>query len=262
MNCHSIQNRLTEFITGQLDDTANEAVRSHLGQCQDCRARFQELAAAWDSFGRLPRPEPSKRLRRRFYAFLEQEKKIPATRQKTVNFRFRISWMTPRLAAVAAIFLAGLFFGYEIGAQRARNGRLLELGQEVQSIKQQMSISMLQQQSSFERMKGVQISTEVSQPGDLLIQMLFSKINTDPSVPVRLAAVDAVALFSDRENVQTLLINSLLNQESPLVQVAIIDQLNMVREKTALKALKMLIESQDTQSDVKTYAEKILQEIS
>ena len=57
MNCQYIQNQLTEFVTGQLDETANEAVRSHLGTCPDCRARFEELAAVWDRVGRLPRPE-------------------------------------------------------------------------------------------------------------------------------------------------------------------------------------------------------------
>jgi hypothetical protein len=261
MNCKTVQDQLTDYLTGQIDEAVRDAFNIHIRECPVCQARLHELETAWHDLGTLPRHEPSPLLRQRFYAMLEQERPKKPNRQKG-KFGFGHLLGSPRLALTAAIFLMGLFLGYEIGGHRLREGRLLELGQEVQSIKQQMSISMLQQQSSFERMKGVRLSTEVSQPGDLLIQMLFSKINADPSVPVRLAAIDAIALFSDREDVQTLLINSLLNQDSPLVQIAIIDQLTYVREKTALTALKMLIENQDTQPDVKRYAEKTLQEIS
>ena len=91
--------------------------------------------------------------------------------------------------------------------------------------------------------------------------MLFTKINSDPSIHVRLAAIDAVTLFSNRKDVQTQLVNALLNQESPLVQVALIDQIMVIREKNALTALKMLIQNQETQSDVKDYAEEKLQEL-
>ena len=71
-----------------------------------------------------------------------------------------------------------------------------------------------------------------------------------------------MALFSEREEVQALLINSLMNQESPLVQIAIIDQLIYVKEKKSLSAVKMLLENQDTQPDVKTYLVERLKEIS
>jgi hypothetical protein len=260
MNCKIVQDQLTDYLTGQIDEAVRDAFNIHIRKCPVCQAKLHELETVWHDLGTLPRHEPSPLLRQRFYAMLEERRKKP-NRQKR-KFGFGLLLGSPRLAVTAAIFLMGLFLGYQIGVSRLRSRQLLELGQEVQSIKQQMSISMLQQQSSFDRMKGVHLSTEVSQPGDLLIQMLFSKINTDPSMPVRLAAIDAIALFSDRDDVQTLLINSLLNQDSPLVQIAIIDQLTYVREKTALTALKMLIESQDTQPDVKRYAEKTLQEIS
>jgi hypothetical protein len=261
MNCKTVQNLLTDYLTGQIDETKRDAFSIHFRECPICQARLHELETVWHGLDNLPRHEPSPRLRERFYTMLEQEMRKKESRQKEkTGFGFFLG--SPRLAVTAAIFMMGLFLGYEIGGHRLRESRLLELRQEVESIKQQMSISMLQQQSSFERMKGVRLSTEVSQPNDLLIQMLFSKINTDPSVSVRLAAVDAVALFSARNDVQTLLINSLLSQNSPLVQIAIIDQLTYIREKTALTALKILIESQDTQPDVKRFAEKTLQEIS
>jgi hypothetical protein len=58
---------------------------------------------------------------------------------------------------------------------------------------------------------------------------------------VRLSAVDALYLFSDREEVRTALPASLSRQASPLVQIALIDLLVSLKEKQAAAALKKLL---------------------
>ena len=263
MNCQTIQDRLTDYITHQLEPNEQQAIEAHLDQCADCQASLQEIEATWQALGQVPRKEPSPLLRQRFYTMLQHETEKTSWLKRVQQFFDSAAhgWM-PQIATACAVFLIGIFVGYGIHDNRANNSQILQLGQQVQSMKQMMSISMLQKKSSFDRMEGVSLSTQVEQPGDLLIQMLFSKINSDPSLSVRLAAIDAVSLFSNREDVQALLTNSLMNQTSPLVQVALIDQLMYVKEKNALNALKLLIENQDTQSEVKTYASQKLKELS
>ena len=265
MSCQTFQDQLTAYLDGQLSESEFEACQNHLNECPECRSRLAELESVWHDLGNLQKQEPSPALRKRFYTMLEVEKTGHSSLKERFNSLVQM-WVGlkpgPRLAASFAVFLIGILVGYGFSGKNAGRNQLLQLGQEVQSMKQMMSITMLQNESSFDRMKGARLSAEVDRPGDLLIQMLFSKINSDPSVHVRLAAVDAVTLFSQREDVQVLLTNSLINQESPLVQVAIIDQLIAIREKNGLAALKLLIESNETQPDVKTYAAEKLRELS
>lgn len=265
MNCQSIQDLLIEYITGQTEESIHQAIASHLEQCPNCQEKSSEIESIWKDLGTLNQLEPSPLLRQRFYAMLDKETHPGHSWQKGVYTcieRLFSLKVFPRLAITLSIFFIGLFLGYEFGENRSQQNQILQLGQEVQSIKQQMSMTMLQQASAFDRMEGVRLSEEVHRPHDLLIQMLFAKINTDPSVSVRLAAIDAVALFTSRDDVQNLLINSLLNQESPLVQIALIDQLISLKEKKALSALRILIESQETEREVKTYARRRLHQLT
>ena len=260
MNCQSIQQQLTDYLTGQLDTENRDNIQAHLLECPDCQAELNQLEAVWNGLEQIPQEVPSPMLRQKFNRMLEEERSRKSLRTKIRESltEWNAHRPAPQFVAGFAIFIIGLVVGYGVRGSRSHHHDLLKLGQEVQSMKQMMSISMLQQESSFDRMKGVTLSTEVEKPGDLLIQMLFTKINSDPSVHVRLSAIDAVSLFSSRKDVQTQLVNALLNQDSPMVQIALIDQIMSIREKNALTALRMLIENQETLPDVKKYAEEKL----
>ena len=78
-------------------------------------------------------------------------------------------------------------------------------------------------------------------PAPSLIAALLDTLDNDPSVNVRLSAVDALYLFSGREEVRTALTASLSRQTSPLVQIALIDLLVSLKEKQAAAALKKLL---------------------
>jgi hypothetical protein len=77
-----------------------------------------------------------------------------------------------------------------------------------------------------------------------------------------LAAVDALYLFYDSPGVKDGLLRSLKNQPSPLVQVALIDLIVNMRERQAVDSLRLLIEDEKINPDVKEYAERGLQQLS
>jgi len=78
---------------------------------------------------------------------------------------------------------------------------------------------------------------------------------------VRLAAVDALYLFRNHPLVKDSLIRALSGQESPLVQVALIDLLVEIRERRAAEALKDLIQNARLDPDVRKHAELGLKQI-
>jgi HEAT repeat protein len=90
---------------------------------------------------------------------------------------------------------------------------------------------------------------------------LVNTLNTDPNINVRLAAVEALYLFRNQPGVRDNLTNSLALQDSPLVQVALIDLLVEIREQRASEALKALIKNEKLNPDVKKLAEQGIKQL-
>jgi HEAT repeat protein len=98
------------------------------------------------------------------------------------------------------------------------------------------------------------MSREVGTPDDRLLDTLIKTLDSDPDVNVRMAAVDALGRYSDRERVRRALVSSLRAEQSPLVQVSLIDLLIQLREPGVKPVLKSLIEDKDTLEPVKKRA--------
>ena len=115
--------------------------------------------------------------------------------------------------------------------------------------------------SPSERLHGISIGAKVEQPGDRVLQSLLQTLNNDPNVKVRLAAVDALYLFRNKTQVRQGLIESLRGQTSPLVQIALIDLLTEIREEKSIDALKLLIQENNLNLNVKERAETGLRQL-
>jgi HEAT repeat protein len=58
-----------------------------------------------------------------------------------------------------------------------------------------------------------------------VLSALLTAVKEDPNVNVRLAAIDALGSVVERPNVQKSLVDSLPRQDSPMVQIALVDLL-------------------------------------
>ena len=101
-------------------------------------------------------------------------------------------------------------------------------------------LSLLQQQSASERLRGVSWSSQVPQPEEAILSALLQTLNSDPNVNVRLASVDALRRFGGREGVRRDVAEALPQQESPLVQIALIDFLLEAEGPEAAGVLRRL----------------------
>jgi HEAT repeat protein len=124
-----------------------------------------------------------------------------------------------------------------------------------------VTLSLLQQQNASDRLRGVNWSYRVEPSDPEVLGALLTTVNRDPNINVRLAAVDALRKFSDSPVGRKGLVQSLGKQDSPLVQIAILDQIVDVREKTASPSIKFLLSKQDLNPDVKQRAEWALRQI-
>jgi anti-sigma factor RsiW len=261
MTCDKIQERFADYLTGDLDEAGQAEIQAHIAACPACREDLENLTLAWAKLGVLPEEQPTNAVRGRFYAMLEDYKTARTAAPAKVRVR---DWFTFRRPAFAASFsalllLAGLGAGWLLSRGGIGGPRL---SSEVQDMRQQVAISLLNQSSAADRLQGVSYSSEVKDPKPTTLEALFKAVDTDPNPNVRLAAVDALYLFRGRPGVRERLVQSLSTQSYPLVQVALIDFLVEVREAKAVEALKKLIDSGDLTPDVKQRAEQGLKQIT
>jgi len=270
MNCDRIKERFAGYLTGDIDPAAEAELRAHIAACSACRTELESLSALWAKLGVLPREQPSGRLREGFYAMLEDYKRgldteAAEARDKGRRRQFLRDFFSFRKPAYAfslslALLVVGIGTGYFL---RAGSGRkeIAALHREVGDLRQTVALNMLDRPSATDRLQAVGWSSKVEDPDDRTLRALVDTLNNDPNVNVRLAAVDALYLFRNHPLVKDSLIRALSGQESPLVQVALIDLLVEIRERRAAEALKDLIQNARLDPDVRKHAELGLKQI-
>ncbi|MCU0324873.1 MAG: HEAT repeat domain-containing protein [Spirosomaceae bacterium] len=125
----------------------------------------------------------------------------------------------------------------------------------IQDVQKRMILAMLKQESASARLQAVNYSYDMTMADDTLLNALIRTLDYDPSVNVRMAAVEAVGRFGKSPMVRTSLVNSLMKQNDPSMQIAVIDMLIELRERRAVPILASLAESSQLPDFVKEKAE-------
>lgn len=135
--------------------------------------------------------------------------------------------------------------------KRTSGGEVKELAQEVTSLKEMMMISLLEKESATDRLKAVSLSEEIQGPSRKVTDALFKTLNSDPSVNVRLASLEALQSYSKSPMVREGLVRAIAQQDSPLLQVALADVMVKLQEKSSVKELKKIMDQKETPTEVK-----------
>ncbi len=166
-----------------------------------------------------------------------------------------------RFAAAAAVLVLGVIIGRQTAPPPAVDPQLAMLREELRDMRQMVTLSLLQQQSASERLKGVSFTTQIEQPGSEVTLALLDTLIHDPNVSVRLATIDALKRFAARDNVRLGMIEALARQTSPLVQIALIDFLVDTNGRDAADTLRRLSSDPMVDQAVRGRATEALQQI-
>ena len=131
----------------------------------------------------------------------------------------------------AGLLVCGILFGRFLPQTGDSHTEMAQLRGQVENLHQMVALSMLQQQSPSARMRGVTYSEKIAQPDPQVLDALLQAVNHDSNVNVRLSAVDALQKFATEQEVARAMVNSIALQESPLVQIALIDMLVQLRAR-------------------------------
>ena len=266
MDCERVSELLPDYWEGVLKKPDAELVAAHLSTCKACG----ELAALGESIEQLPQEQPSPALHARFQAMLDayeagrdetkQRGSHPAIWGGWTWFRPGLAFGTAALVLLVAGFLAGRYFNAGEGPRSQEQMAAME--SELTNMRQLVVLSMLQQDSASQRLQGVNWTTRQNQADPKILSALVHTLRYDSSVDVRLAALDALSRYRDQTQVRQGLAEALEAQQSPLVQVELIDLLVRWHDRGAIDPLHKIEQDQNVDPTVRERARRAIDQLS
>jgi hypothetical protein len=260
MTCEEAKLLFAEHWSSALPDEQEIALEQHLGSCETCRVEADRLSALWRNLpSSLPADEPGPEMRSRFYETLSAYRDGSANSAAVARQRSRMLW---QIAAGVVLLIAGGAAGYGVRAGQSQGtSELSQLRGEVNSMRQLVALSLLQQASASERLRGVSWAYRVESSDTEVLSALVSAVNHDPNINVRLAAVDALHPFAASPTTRDAVMQALPRENAPIVQVALIDLLVDLKEKEALKELERMASDDSTDTSVRQHAKWALERL-
>lgn len=275
MNCHSAREIFPELLDRRTPAGAQPEARAHLATCPDCQREFSALSQTLSALDAMPAPTPSPRLRKNFYAMLEEEKHSAEsvrtsvardTRARRLSF---FAWAFAPFAACALIAL-GFVIGSNRTAKTYKEGEVAT-AQQVEALKGQLAdmqkvmlYSFIRDQEKSptnERLQEVLAAAKGDKATDQVLSDLVAAVTFDPSTNVRLRALEALFPYSGNKAVRDGIRASLPREQNPLVQVEMIDFIASAKDRDAAPALERLVQNQDADRSVRDAAFRALAQL-
>ena len=236
MNKEELENKIIDYIDGKLDDGQRLQVEAELAKKAEAFQLYEQLREVMTTMDKSAPLEPSARLRTAFEKMLKEES-VVAPRGKSILFQP----VFLRAAAGIALVLSGIAIGFWVDKNNQKENELLALKQEVETTKQMMRSLLDNQHSASQRIQGTQVALGMNRADDDVVKALVRTMNGDANSNVRLAAFEALSKFQDDPEVRKDLIASLAIQKDPVVQIALIQLLVKMKEKTVVKELEKIV---------------------
>ena len=247
MSEEEVAAQLLRYVAGELDPA--EPLLMDQSQMED-------MLATWRELGMLPVPEPSAALRAQFYQKLnayDKRRALPAPWWKRS--------LTLQITAGVAVFVLGISVG-RLDRPVPAPPELAQLRTQVEGLRQTVALSLMDKQSASSRLAGVEWSSQVAQPDQELLTALLTTLNHDQNINVRLASLDALEKYTSDANVRKALEQSITVQQSPLLQIALIDALVHIRDNGAAREFKQLSGDAAVNAAVRQRAQWAIEKLS
>jgi hypothetical protein len=237
---HYTDDELTLYYYGEAP--RRERIDTHLQECEPCAAMYREIARTLAIVGDLDVPA-----RDEAYG-LEVWQRIRHDLPPQDGLWWAV-WRRPALSGAMAILVVVAFatgrFSQRLDSAEQDDlhaANLIDVRGELRDLRQMLMLSLMQQQSATERLRGVSGTVQIDQPGAEIVRSLLDTLMHDPNVNVRLACVDALRRFSEQDVVRQGTVQALAESSYPLVQIALIDFMVETKDKGAIDALRRISE--------------------
>jgi len=262
MDYKEFQAQIVDYLSGNLDPEEKNRFEEALKGHSEYQEEFEATQFLWKGT-EGETPEPSAQMDGNFYALLNSELKKGEQRSWFQKLEYLLFGNFPKqLAYTVVILLAGFFIGTKLNtSNNETDKKLIQAQQETQEVRSQLVLTLLDQPSASKRLQAVNEVTKLNEVTETIIKALFTTLNNDSNVNVRLSAMEALKNYTDIPQVREGLVASILNQKSPIVQTELADLMVALQEKSAVKSFKKLIDEEDINSSAKQKMEESIKEI-
>ena len=227
----NLEEMIPPYLAGQLTPTEKARFEAELSGNAALRADVEQLREFWEALDTLPKEQPSAAMRARFYQKLNELTKTPQPKAPGWFSKWNLRPIQ-QFGLGLVLFTMGIFVGHAVDSSRV-SLQIAQLHDEVRSMRQTVALSLLDRQSANARLEGVSWGSQVERPDREVSTALLTALNHDANVNVRLSSVDALEGLAGDPAIRSALVDSIPTQESPLVQIALIDALVQIHDTAA-----------------------------
>ncbi len=250
MEKERLESLLIDYIDGKLSDTDRTLVEQELRK-EEVQHLYNQLNEVIEVMAQASTVEPSSTVGAAFDAGLKAEIE---QHKKTKTILFQPTFY--RVAAAIALLLVAGSIGFWIRQQQQHAAELQAVRQEMEATKRMLMTMLNDGQSASQRLQGANVAYTMKTTDDEIVKALVLTLNEDPNTNVRLAALDALSKFHEDPAVRSALIKSLSIQTDPSVQIALIQLMVTMKEKSIVHDLENLVDDENTMKAVKDEAYK------
>jgi hypothetical protein len=236
---------VSELLKGSLPPGKEARIKASLKKKGMDPGRLAEYEKIWDALAEERIPEPSEGMPVRFRQALDEAKKTawrsePGEAAARNPFRRPGVGLVPRWAFGFSLVVIGWFIGYQL-TPRPERSRLETLNAEMREMKTAIFLTKMDSASASERMSAVHYAEDDAAWDDTVREALVRALNFDANANVRLTALETLARRTDDARVRDALVQSIANQDSPLLFLGLADIMLDLKDARAIEPFKKII---------------------
>jgi 3-methyladenine DNA glycosylase AlkC len=251
MNKETAKILIQKFKDGELTDSDNELLETYIENGWIELEELEDLKMIHDNLIFEKSEIPSKEMQTVFYQNLAKEKSAKTNWWNPLfpqNFA-KINWGFGMMTLLVGLLLGNFF-------KSDSTEKIDTLTAQLQKTQETMMMALLEKESSHDRLKAVKISNKMTDASGPVVEALLRTLNNDENVNVRLAAIEALADFSQNPKVRKGLINAIQYQDSPMVQLTLAELMVFLQDKKSVEEFKNLMKKKDIPTEVKNQLEE------
>ncbi|GMN11623.1 hypothetical protein MTsPCn9_24990 [Croceitalea sp. MTPC9] len=258
--------KVIDYIRGDINEEDKATFEQYLKRNPKQQLELGELAKLWSHTNEMAVPEPSQQMDVQFFEKLNAEvaKKEVSENRSPEGFLSKLKFLwSPQFAYSIILLGIGLSIGYFLNSDEMDTQQVTSVASnnETKEVRERLVLTLLEQPSANKRLQGVSEANKFDKADKIVIKALLQTLNRDSNVNVRLAAIESLTNYVENPQVRQGLVQSIPNQESPIIQVTLANLMAALQEKKSIAPFKKLLQNQQLDTTVKKKIESTIQSI-
>lgn len=256
-----------EFLSGSLDEEGRKKFERFLHDNPEHQKKFGQISRTWERLDDFEAPEPTEVMDERFFDMLHSEiektEKQKGASESWLSKLGELLWK-PQMAYSILLLGLGLMGGYLLSLNGGENKiptTVVSNANETEEVREQLVLTLLDQPSANQRLQGINEVNKIGKIDQTVIKALLKTLNNDANVNVRLAAIESLTNYLDEPMVREGLVQSIVKQDSPIIQVTLANLMVALQEKESIEPFKTLMRTKELDKSVKQKLETTINSI-